>query len=621
MSHADSGARRGPVRRFAVAAVTVLAAVSLAGVSAVPAHAGGPGHSYWHRPAFTLTILHNNDGESKLVNAPGNPDFGGVARFATLVDQLRSDATRGWPPPGQSWHRGAVLVSSGDNFLAGPEFNASLDKGVPYYDSLALRAIGYDAMAIGNHEFDFGPDVLADFIEGFGWKAPPFVSANLDFSGEPSLQALVDKGTIVASTTVRERGERIGIVGATTPALPSISSPRNVKVLEDVAGLVQGQVDALTRRGVNKIILISHLQGLGEDSQLIPMLRGVDVAIAGGGDELLAAGGTPLVPGDEISLDPETGEPLRYPLYFPDADGVDVPVVTTAGDYKYVGRLVVSFNRRGNVVDVDASSGPVRVSGMGPDAVAPDPFLQSTVVDPVIAYTDELADNVIASSEVALEGRRDPGVRTEETNLGNLLADALLATGQRHAAEFGVTPPDVALQNGGGIRNNSLIPAGPLSELDTFAIAPFGNFVSVVPDVPRAQFKEILENAVSSAPAADGRFAQVAGFRFSYDPTATAQVVDDAGTVLTPGERIQSVVLDDGTVIVANGQVLAGGPISVATNDFTARGGDQYPFRGAPFTSVGVTYQQALATYLVEDLGGAVTAAAYPEGGEGRITP
>jgi 5'-nucleotidase len=178
----------------------------------------------------------------------------------------------------------------------------------------------------------------------------------------------------------------------------------------------------------------------------------------------------------------------------------------------------------------------------------------------------------------------------------------------------------VALQNGGGIRNNSLIPAGPLTELDTFAIAPFGNFVSVVPDVPRAQFKEVLENAVSLAPAADGRFAQVAGFRFSYDPAGTAQVVDNAGNVLTPGERVRSVVLADGTVIVAAGQVVDGAPIVVATNDFSARGGDQYPFRGLPFTTVGATYQQALASYLVNDLGGLVSRADYPEGGSGRIT-
>jgi 5'-nucleotidase len=600
----------------ALLALALVTTLSLTGGSPAVAHGGG------HRPApaFTLTVLHNNDGESKLVNAPGNPDFGGIARFSTLVDQLRRDATGGRPPAGQARHRGVVLLSSGDNFLAGPEFSASLAKGVPFYDSLALRAIGYDAMAIGNHEFDFGPDVLADFIEGFGRKPPPFVSANLDFSDEPRLAALVRDRTIVASTTVRERGERIGIVGATTPALPSISSPRDVKVLDDVAGIVQAEVDKLTRRGVDKVILISHLQSLVEDRELIPLLHNVDVAIAGGGDELMGDEDTLLVPGDSISLDPATGEPLRYPLFVPDANGVDVPVVTTAGDYKYVGRLVVNFDKQGRVLGVDGGSGLVRVSGVAPDAVAPDPRLQATVVDPVVAYTDQLASNVLASSEVALEGRRDPGVRTEETNLGNLLADALLATGQQHAAEFGVAPPQVALQNGGGIRNNSLIPAGQLTELDTFAIAAFANFVSVVPDVPRAQFKEILENAVSRIPAADGRFAQVAGFSFSYDPSLQAQEVDDAGTVLTPGERVRSVVLDDGTVIVQDGQVVDGPALAVATNDFSARGGDQYPFRGLPFTTVGVTYQQALADYLVEDLGGVVTAADYPEGGSGRIT-
>lgn len=610
---------RAAARPLAAGALAAGVAVSLAGA---PADAHRPGRG----PVFTLTVLHNNDGESQLVSAPSNPDFGGIARFETLVDQLRRDATRGRPPAGQSGHRGAVLISSGDNFLAGPEFNASLDKGVPFYDSLALRAIRYDAMAIGNHEFDFGPDVLADFVAGFGdgpgrrAATPPFVSANLDVSDEPRLAALADQGTIVASTTVRERGERIGVVGATTPALPSISSPRDVKVLPDVAGLVQDQVDRLTAGGVDKIILTSHLQGLAEDRELVPMLRGVDVVIAGGGDELLADDDTPLVPGDEISRDPVTGEPLRYPLLVPDAAGVDVPVVTTPGDYKYVGRLVVTFDQSGRVRTVDDGSGLVRVSGVAPDAVAPDPALQRTVVDPVVAYTEGLAETVLADSQVALEGRRDPGVRTEETNLGNLLADALLATGQRRADQFGVAPPQVALQNGGGIRNNSLIPPGELTQLSTFEIAPFANFVAVVPDVPRAQFKELLENAVSATPAADGRFAQVAGLRFAYDPSRQAQEVDNDGNVLTPGERVRSAELLDGTVLVADGQVVDGPPVSLATNDFTARGGDQYPFRGLPFTSVGVTYQQALATYLADDLGGVVSAADYPEGGSGRIT-
>jgi 5'-nucleotidase len=203
------------------------------------------------------------------------------------------------------------------------------------------------------------------------------------------------------------------------------------------------------------------------------------------------------------------------------------------------------------------------------------------------------------------------------------MADSLLWQGRELAATFGVPAPDVALQNGGGIRNNTLIPAGNFTELDTFSIAAFANFVSVVPSVPRDQFKEILENAVSRVPLADGRFAQVAGFSFVYDPAGTAQVVDNAGTVLTPGTRVQHVELDDGTVIVDDGGVVPGPGVTVATNDFSARGGDQYPFRGLPFTTIGVTYQQALRNY-VEQLPGTplpvISAAQYPEGGEGRIT-
>lgn len=611
MSLINSVRRRTVVGSIAAAVLVVPLAIT----STVTAQGAPP-----ERPAFTLTILHNNDGESRLTGAPGQPDFGGVARFATLVDDLREEATTGKPEAGQAGRRGVVLLSSGDNFLAGPEFQASLDKGVPFYDSLALSRIGYDAMAIGNHEFDFGPDVLADFIESFGADRPPFVSANLDVSDEPRLAALAADGTIVSSTVVRERGERIGVVGATTPLLRAISSPRNVKVLDDVVGLVQDQVDEMTAAGVDKIIFISHLQNINEDRDLVPMLSGVDVAIAGGGDELLANDGDLLVPGDVRAIDPSTGQPFTYPIFATNADGADVPIVTTAGDYKYVGRLVVTFDSDGNVISTDESSGPVRVSGVAPDAVEPDSWIQANVVEPVTQYIADLAENVIAQSEVALEGRRDPGVRTEETNLGNLVADALRDAGNDNAAAFGVTPPDVAIQNGGGIRNNSLIPAGPITELDTFAIAPFPNFVSVVPDVPRAQFKEIVENLVSRIPLADGRFGQVSGFQFTYDANGTAQVVTDDGVVTTPGSRVQSIVLDDGTVIVQNGAVVPGPAIAVATNDFSARGGDQYPFRGLPFTTVGVTYQQALSEYIVEDLGGLITAADYPEGGEGRIT-
>ena len=94
---------------------------------------------------FYLTILHNNDGESQVINAgSGLEDFGGAARFKTVVDNLKWEAIHSpWTQGGAK--RGVVMISSGDNFLAGPEFNAGLEKGVPFYDTIAMELIGYDA--------------------------------------------------------------------------------------------------------------------------------------------------------------------------------------------------------------------------------------------------------------------------------------------------------------------------------------------------------------------------------------------------------------------------------------------------------------------------------------------
>jgi 5'-nucleotidase len=558
---------------------------------------------------FWLTLLHNNDGESQLIDAgTGREDFGGLARFATLVDQLRETGDQA--PAGRARLTAtqdvvpaiSILVSSGDNYLAGPEFNLSLQMGIPFFDAIGLDLIGYDALAIGNHEFDFGPDVLADFIESFTLTDPPFLSSNLDVSQEPRLQALVGSGRIAESTIVEREGERVGIIGATTPDLPFISSPRNVIVQAAVAAEIQTEVTRLEGMGIDRIVLISHLQSLDEDLALVPQLDGVDIVVAGGGDELLANPDDTLIPGDAPS-----GLFPGYPIIAMDSDGTEVPVVTTSGSYQYVGRLVIGFNGLGEVIEVHDLSGPVRVAGgANPDAVAPDPAVQSQVVEPVLDGLEDLASTVLGTSEVALDGRRTE-VRSRETNEGNLIADALKWQAEQLADDFGVPQPDVALQNGGGIRNDVLVPAGNITELDAFNMVPFANFVSVVENVSRAQFKELLENAVSDLPGG-GRFAQVSGFSFTYDPDGA------------DGARVVDATLDDGTPIVIGGVVQDGADLVVATIDFLARGGDEYPFGDAPFTTLGVTYQQALFDYITEGLGGVITVADYPEGGEGRIT-
>lgn len=579
---------------------------------------------------FYLTILHNNDGESQVVNAgSGLEDFGGAARFKTLVDDLKWNATHGpWTQRGAK--RGVVMLSSGDNFLAGPEFNAGLVNGVPFYDTIAMDLIGYDAVALGNHDFDFGPDVLADFLDGY-LSPPAYVAANLDFSGEPRLQAYVDAGVIQPATIIKERGELIGVIGLDTPNLPFISSPRNVIVSDDLVNIVQAQVDMLEAKGVDKIILAGHLQNIDNDRDLVSQIDGVDVVIAGGGDELLANPGNLLIPGDELEV---FG---TYPQVMADLSGDMVPIVTTSGEYRYVGQLVVGFDKNGEVIVIEEDrSGPMRVATGTcndtlpcDDTVVPDPTVQTLVVDPVEAALAEMANNIVGVSEVDLDGLRS-SVRSMETNEGNLIADSQKWQGEQLAADFGVPVPDVGLQNGGGIRNNTVIPAGSITELDTFDMVPFGNFVSIVPDIPRAQFKEILENAVACTQSNDfsvnpncgsGRFAQVSGFSFVWTTSGNGMIIADDGTVLQPGTRVLDVALDDGTDIVIAGVVQPGPDITIAITDFLARGGDQYPFRGADFTTVGVSYQQALSNYIVNGIGGSISAADYPEGGEGRITP
>jgi len=155
---------------------------------------------------------------------------------------------------------------------------------------------------------------------------------------------------------------------------------------------------------------------------------------------------------------------------------------------------------------------------------------------------------------------------------------------------------------------------GGAARFVTFQILPFSNFVTVLPAVPRAELEAVLENAYSRVESSDGRFAQVAGLRVTYDRAGTPGV----GSAAATGSRVRDVVLDDGTVIVQDGSVIPGPGVTIATIDFLARGGDQYPF-AAPFVNLAVSYQQALANYLVNGLSGQVTAAAYSPAGQGRI--
>jgi len=512
-----------------------------------------------------------------------------------------------------------LMVSSGDNFLPGPEFDASLAKGAPYYDALALEMIGYDALALGNHDFDFGTGVLKNFIESFtATPKPAFLSSNLDFSGDANLSPLVTSGRLAKRTVLTVNGEQVGFIGLTTKDLPQLSNMGGVTVNAELATAVQTEVDALETAGVNKIILLSHLQAISNDVALVPQLRGVDVVVAGGGHDLLANASTVLFPGDTY----DANKP--YPMKVADKDGVQTPIVTTAGLYKYVGRLIAKFDKDGKITSIDAKSGPVRVTAAAADAdkVTADPAVQTAVVAPVEAHLAALKANKVADTEVPLHGLKTE-VRTKETNLGDVVADAMI-----REAEKAVPPtvPRVVIMNGGGIRNDSVIPVGPLTEYDTFSILPFSNFVTVVHDVTPQVLKQAFEHAVSLLPNAAGQFPQISGVWMVVNPAGTARVADANGNETTPGTRVTEIGVwdwwdgSDQKWVYRNGQFEATAPakIEVVTINFMAYGGDGFPFKSLPNTILATPYQQALKNFLVApatDLGcdGVVSAAVYPE--------
>ncbi|MDP0499851.1 MAG: 5'-nucleotidase C-terminal domain-containing protein [Verrucomicrobiota bacterium JB022] len=560
---------------------------------------------------YKLTILHNNDAESQLINAgSGLEDYGGAARFVSLVNNLRTEANNAG--------NGVITLSSGDNFLAGAEFDASRSNnlgpgGTPlWYDALAWEQIGYDAMVLGNHDFDFGTQVLSQMISQA--SSTRFLSSNLDFSADSNLNPLATAGRIASSTTVTVNtasgSKTIGIVGATTPALPTISSPGAVKVqnMANTIATVQAEIDALRNGGADHVIFVSHLQDVNTDKTVINQLRGVDLAIAGGGDENLAEGSEPVggfVPGDSKQGD--------YPLTdTTDADGNTIPIVTTAGSYKYLGKIDLEFDVDGNLIGANGDAYTVKDFAIdNANGVTADANTQNTVVNPVAAHVSGLAAQIIGTSEVTLDQRRAT-VRGGESNVGNLLADAMLAAAKANAPTG--MEPVLAFVNGGGIRADIQNAPGDISQLFTFDTAPFSNFVAIK-EITMGQliaaltysYDELVSDGMGGTDGGNGKLLQVSGGLYvQYD-------IDN--------DKLVNLIID-GRIIIQNGVLMVSEDelILVASTQFTLNGGDGYDFGEGDATMLGETYQQALSDFIQEDLGGVITDELYGSGADPRLS-
>ena len=610
---------------------------------------------------FTLEILHAADQEA------GIPAITDAVNFSAVLNALEADPE----------FENTLKLTSGDIFIAGPFFNTSREiYGEPgIADILINNALGFQAAAIGNHEFDLGPGALNTLIRpdaeitgpgipegGYPGTAFPYLSTNLDFTGEPDLAELVvdpaeapQPNTITDSVIFEVNGESIGVVGATTPRLPAIANIGGITVtppdpddINALAATIQPAVDELVNQGIDKIILAAHMQQISVEEQLAELLTDVDIIIAGGSNTILANEDDILREGDTAAG--------PYPIEKTSASNEPVYVINTDGSYQYVGRLIADFDANGVITGIGEKSGVYATDEAGVDRVYGEDVNPAEFADPTIVAVTSAIDeiiqekegNVFGLTEVFLNGTRGD-VRTQETNLGNLVADANLDIAQEYDEDV-----VVSIKNSGGIRDNigvAFIPPGgvsdelvklppqaipgvkeegEISQLDIENSLRFNNDLSLL-TVTAEELKQILEHGVAAvAPGSTpGQFPQVGGLRFTYDPTQQAIEFErdenqNATGVATEGERIVSleIVDNEGNVVdtvVENGEIVGdeSREIRLVTLGFLANGGDSYPFplfgenrvnlieQTAPETNLETfaedgTEQDALAEFLAE---------------------
>ncbi|MHB9879420.1 choice-of-anchor I family protein [Pacificimonas sp. ICDLI1SI03] len=557
------------------------------------------------RVDYTLQLLHFGDPEVGTLGTDTAP------MIAAMIDGFEDSFVN------------TLILSAGDNYIPGPFLTAGYLEGNGFPDIEILNAMGVQASAIGNHEFDLGTGVFADAVEAAMF---PYISANLDFSGDSATSGLFTDttatsglelasdfaGRIVPSAVIEEGGEQIGIVGATTQILDAISSIGGIDVLSGgaddmtaLAAILQPVIDDLTNQGVNKIILVSHLQQIQLETALAPLLEGVDIIVAGGSNTRLGDENDEAVafPGHDADF---AGD---YPIQTAGADGRPTLIVNTDNEYTYLGRLAVDFDAQGVLItetleerlDVNGAyaatmENVAEAYGITVEEVEAIAFADGTtkgdavrdVIAPVQEIIDDLGGQVFGYTDVYLDGSRE-SVRVEETNFGNLTADANAAA-LRSREELDDNAVIVSIKNGGGIRASigTFSSPGPNGEVDELPPQPDGavsaldignalrfNNSLIALDITAEGLKAVLEHGVGGiAGATEGRFPQLGGVRFSFDQTLeVGSRVRDIALVAADGSLIP--LYDDGVLVEGADADMA---ITLVTLSFLATGGDGYPF-------------------------------------------
>ena len=451
-----------------------------------------------------------------------------------------------------------ILVDAGDYAQGTPYVSDSQGKTAIEL----MNAAGYDVVTLGNHEFDYGYANLQTIMKDAKFK----VVCNIKYNGKLAFDA-----SYVVET---KGGLKVGFLGLTTPETSTKAHPAKIKGVTFMAqnalySFATQEAANLKADGSDVVIALTHL-GVDPESKpnrstdLYANAKGIDFIIDGHSHTKMTEG--------------ENGEPIQ----------------STETKLKYVGVVVID-----NATKKIESNELIQLDGYANEDAD-----TKTAADAIITDVDARLGAVFAKSEVELNGKRDPGVRTQETNLGDLITDALMW----YATKDGKldVPADhiVAVTNGGGIR--ATIKAGDITKKDVNTVLPFGNTVAVV-YISGEKLLESLEAATQSAPTALGGFPQIAGINLSLCTGAAYDKQDETypgGSTYYGPKSINRVTINS-----INGKPFrAKDTYAVVTNDFMAAGGDvYYAFASSPkIVDTGTPMDEALVEFIKVKLNGVI---------------
>ena len=489
-----------------------------------------------------IVILHTND------------VHGGIAGYAKLAAVKESYTASG---------AYTLLVDAGDYIQGDPTVSASQGKTAIEL----MNSTGYDAATVGNHEFDYGYANLKTISAQANF---PILAANVQYNGATAF----DSHTIFTAAN----GKKIGVFGLETPETATKAHPAKIQGVTFVGGqdmmkLAQTEVDTLKAAGCDYVICLGHL---GIDAESTGN-RSIDVLNA--------------VTGIDVFLDGHSHSTL------------DQIKAATNGTGKVGNAYLTSTGTKlANVGVVDiAPDGTITTSNVPLDTLTAENADTAAVIQRIQQQIDADYGAVFAQSEVQLNGEKAQ-VRTGETNLGDLITDAMLW----QAGTLG-EKVDAAVNNGGGIRAS--LSVGGLTKKDINTVLPFGNTLYLV-KLTGAQLLEALEASTCSLPESIGAFPQVSGIEYTVNTGAKFSSTENyPGSTYGKPNAVNRVTIQS----VGGAAFDPAETYTIVTNDFLGAGGDTYyTFKSSPVGyDTGVPLDEVLMDYITAQCKGTITKAAY----------